>query len=257
MLSYRDLSDREFARLTVLTLDLDPTYVAAARVQWEEDKKLRWCAAMMAFYHTGYASEACDLEGDAFWSYLWGKISAPRPAERRHFRGVAAEKALISWRNDFGTPERFMAACMKNKFLDILGAGIPQVGTYFAWKAADYRESIFGYSMDWTDAEKHMVGLPISGLELMFPGEKPEHSIWRIADMIGDLPAPPQFSRTCGVESYETIACMIKSYRRGKNVGADIMEKRRDLEAVQNENAKELLSHMPPDPVDADFPRHL
>lgn len=256
MLTYRkDLPWQEFARLSIQTLDLDPVYVALAESGWSEEKLLRWCTAFTTYYHTGTACEVCDLEGDTFWTALWDRYDTnPRAAERRHFRGEAGRKALVAWRNTYGTPEKFALACMQSSFMKILNAGIPQVGQYFSWKWADFREAVFGYSMDWTEAEKHLVGLPQSGLKYLFPQERPESSIWRVVEAIGQTGAPPRFTRYCGLAEAETIACMLKAYYlNGKPIGKDIVERREQLlEATHHPNAIHLLHCFPKEPMDAD-----
>lgn len=250
MLKYdKSITWQEFARLSIETLDLDPIYVALYKSGWDEAKLMRWCAAFVTYYHTGTACAVCDLEGDEFWAELWNRYDKnPRAAERRHFRGEPGRKALKAWINTYKTPEGFMSACMKGSFLDTLNAGIPQIGQYMTWKVKDFREAVFGYETDWTDAEKHLVGLPCAGLEYLFPDEKPKDSVWKVVDAIKHIPAPPRMSRGCGLPEAETISCMAKAYfLNGKPIGKDIVEKRDDLNGG-GENAVHLLSVFPREP---------
>lgn len=243
---------QEFARLTIQTEDLDPVYCAMARSGWETPVLMRWCVAFCTYYHAGTACQLCDLEGDAFWSELWNRYgTAPRAAERRHFRGEAGKKAIIAWRERFGTPEKMAIACMPGSFKSLYNAGIPQVATYFTWKWMDFRESVFGYPVNWTGAEKALVALPCAGLEYLFPGVKPAESIMIVSEEIAKYAAPPRFERNCGLPEAETVACMAKGYYLNKNpIGHDILDKRTAL-AGYGERAQQLLAVMPKEPFDA------
>lgn len=253
MLTYnKDLPWQDFARLSIQTLDLDPVYVALANSGWDEAKLMRWCVGFITYYDMGCASDVCDLQGDEFWTALWDRYDTnPRAAERRHFRGEAGKKALKAWRNEFGTPEKMLGACMKSTFMDALNSGVPQIGTYFTWKVSDFRESVFGYDMDWSGAEKHLLGLPCSGLEFLFPDEKPAQSVWKIVEAVKDLPNPSLYVANCNIAVGETIACMAKAYyNNGKPIGKDIVERRDQLSTSNNENARHLASVFPVEPTD-------
>lgn len=256
MLTYnKDLPWQDFARLSVQTLDLDPVYVALVNSGWDEAKIMRWCVGFITYYDMGCASDVCDKQGDDFWEAIWRRYDDnPRAAERRHFRGEAGRKALKAWRNDYGTPEKMLGACMKSSFLKSLSCGVPQIGTYFSWKVCDFREAVFGYDLDWTGAEKHLLGLPCDGLKLLFPDEKPATSIWKVVDEIKGIKAPPQNKRGCGIPEAETVACMAKAYyKNGKPIGKDIVERRDQLATGRSENARHLASVFPADPQDKDF----
>lgn len=256
MLTYnKDLSWQEFARLSIETLDLDPVYVALVKSNWDEAKIMRWCVGFITYYDMGCASDICDLQGDEFWTALWNRYDTnPRAAERRHFRGEPGRKALKAWRNNYGTPEKMLGACMKGSFMEALEAGVPQIGPYFTWKVMDFREAVFGYDVDWTGAENHLMGLPCSGLEFLFPGEKPNESVWKVVEGIQSIFAPPWGKRNCGLPEAETIACMAKAYyKNGKPIGKDIVERREQLKDSGSNNARELYKVFPKDPKDEDF----
>lgn len=253
MLPYDEKLDwKEFARLTIATDDLDPVYVALYKSGMPEDMLMRWCAAFVTYYHMGTACQVCELQGDEFWYELWNRYdTAPRASERRHFRGESGRKALKSWINTYGTPEKFFQSCMRKSFMELLKANIPQIGTYFTWKCMDLREAVFGYDVDWSESEYHLVGLPMSGLEVIFPEcgkRKPmpySKALLELASAISHLDAPPRYARKCGVAEAETIACMIKAYYLNKKpIGKDIEEKRNDLLGY-GDIADHILSHMP------------
>lgn len=251
MLTYdKELPWQNYARLTVITNDLDPVYVALAKSGWEEEKIMRWCAAFIAFYHTGTACEAADLQGDEFWNFLWDRYdNNPRGSERRHFRGEAGKKALKAWRDTYSTPEKFLLACMKPSFMQTLKAGIPQIGTYFTWKVCDFREAVFGYDMDWSGAEHNMLATATNGLELLFPKEPYHESVFKLLEAIDDLYAPPRFDRKCGLAEAETVACGVRQYyTRGVPIGEDIVAKRTSL--GNSDNAKHLSTKFPKEPTE-------
>lgn len=256
MLTYnKDLPWQDFARLSIETLDLDPVYVALANSGWSEAKLMRWCVGFITYYDMGCASDVCDLQGDDFWTAIWDRYDTnTRAAERRHFRGEAGKKALKAWRNTYGTPERFLGDCMRGSFLETLNARIPQIGTYFTWKVMDFREAVFGYDVDWTKAEKHMVGLPCDGLKFLFPDEKPEHSVWKVVEAVKHLPNPSLHIDHCNIAVGETIACMAKAYyNNGKHIGTDIVERRNQLSSSNSDNARQLLTVFPLEPTDANL----
>jgi hypothetical protein len=261
MLTYEPyLPWQDFAMKTIATDDLDPVYVALYRSGMSEAKLMRWCAAFVTYYHMGTACELCELEGSDFWHKLWMVYdTAPRASERRHFRGQAGRKAIRWWAVEYKTPEAFFAACMQPSFMKLLNKGIPQIGTYFTWKCMDLREAVFGYHVDWTNAEKHLVTLPTQGMQVIFPElaeqAKPDYAaaLHRVADEIKYLMAPPRGVRSCGIAEAETVCCMAKSYYKNrKPIGKDIVEKRADLQGY-GDVADLILSHMPEEPFDTEI----
>jgi len=261
MLKYDpDLPWQRFALKTIMTDDLDPVYVALYRSNMPEAQLMRWCAAFVTYYHMGTACELCTLEGSDFWHKLWMIYdTAPRASERRHFRGEAGRKAIRRWAVEYKTPEAFFAACMQPSFMKLLNKGIPQIGTYFSWKCMDLREAVFGYHVDWTNAEHHLVTLPTQGMQVIFPElaeqAKPDYAaaLHRVADEIKYLNAPPRGVRSCGIAEAETVCCMAKSYYKNKKpIGKDIIEKRTDLQGY-GDIADLILSHMPEEPFDAEI----
>lgn len=258
MLTYDpNISWQRFAELTIATDDLDPVYVALYKCGMPEDMLMRWCAAFVTYYHMGTACQLCELKGDDFWTELWNRYDTnPRASERRHFRGDSGRKAMKAWINEYKTPEKFFAACMQPSFMKLLQKNIPQIGTYFTWKCMDLREAVFGYNVDWSEAEYHLVGLPMSGIEYIFPecGKKMPRAysdgLLEIASAISHIDAPPRHARKCGVAEAETVACMLKSYYMNKKpIGKDIVEKRHDLSGY-GPISDHIISFMPEEPFD-------
>ena len=256
MLTYKPtLEWPEYARLTVITNDLDPIYVALYKSGWDEAKLLRWCAAMVTYYHAGAACKLADLQGDDFWEALWHTYdTTPRSSERRHFRGEAGLKAMKHWINTYKTPEKFMLACMKPTFMDALRSGVPQIGVYFTWKACDFREAVFGYDVNWDGAERNMLKSATNGLDVLFgqEGVKLDYSkeILKIIDAIKALPAPPRYSRQCGIAEAETIACGVRQYYTHRvPIGQDIADKRNSLTGF-GDNSDHLITCFPKEPND-------
>ena len=257
MLTYdSSISWQEFAEKTIATDDLDPVYVALYKSGMPEAMLMRWCAAFVTYYHMGTACQVCALEGDEFWAELWNRYdTAPRASERRHFRGESGKKAIKSWINTYGTPERFFGACMKPSFMGLVNDHPAQIGTYFAWKCMDLREAVFGYDVNWSGSENHMVQLPKQGLDVIFgfeEGQKPDYAkaLLTVAEQIQHLKAPPRYVRSCGVAEAETVCCMAKAYYKNKKpIGKDIVEKRHDLTGW-GDIAEHILQNMPVEPFD-------
>ena len=102
-----------------------------------------------------------------------------------------------------------------------------------------------------------MLKTATNGLELIFPGEKYEESVFKVVDAISDLDAPPQNARKCGVAEAETVACGIRQYYlRGAPIGEDIVAKRDHL-LGGGDNADHLRSVFPQVPKDADYVSYL
>jgi hypothetical protein len=144
---------------------------------------------------------------------------------------------------------------MKPSFLGLIKDAPAQIGTYFTWKCMDLREAVFGYEVDWSGSERHMVELPKKGLDVIFgfgEDERPDYAkaLLTVADGIKHLKAPPRYSRQCGVAEAETVCCMAKAYYKNKKpIGKDIVEKRHDLKGY-GEIADHILSFMPEEPFD-------
>jgi len=261
MLTYEpDLSWQDFAAKTIATDDLDPVYVALHNCGMPEDMLMRWCAAFVTYYHMGTACKMCEYTGNKFWyELLMAYDTAPRATERRHFRGEAGRKALQRWWLDYSEPEKFFAACMQPSFMKLLNKNIPQVGTYFTWKCMDLREAVFGYDVDWTGSEKHLVTSPKQGMQIIFPelAEQPNpdyaEALHRVVDGIKHLKAPPRRVRSCGIAEAETVCCGAKQYYKNKTaVGHDILQKRAALQGY-GDIAEHILSFMPEEPFDIEI----
>jgi len=123
----------------------------------------------------------------------------------------------------------------------------------------DLREAVFGYDVDWSESEYHLVALPMQGLQVIFPelltAAKPNYAkaLMDVADAISYINAPPRNVRGCGVAEAETICCMAKAYyKNSKPIGKDIVEKRHDL-AGYGEIADHILSFMPEEPFELEL----
>jgi hypothetical protein len=249
-----DLPWQEFIRLEIQTKHLDPMYPALNSVGWSEAKLMRWCAAMVTYYNAGVACKLCDYQGDDFWHGLWDHYdTVKRPAERRHFRGDLGRKAIRFWRNEFATPEKFIQTCMKSTFMKALKSGVPQIGPYFTWKVCDYRESVFGYDLDWNGAENYLTKLALKGLDEVFKEGSYAEKLQIVIDEIAQYKDPARNIRQCGIAEAETAACSFRYYYGHQTpIGHDIVNKRRSLEGC-GENAEQLAAAIPKEPFDSDI----
>src|SRR5215471_11546823 len=83
---------KQFAKATIETHDLDPTYdfLYAAKMNLGEEWATRFALNYLCFYDMGGAVAAAEqTNGDTFWEYMLDNyVSFPRGTERRHSRGV-------------------------------------------------------------------------------------------------------------------------------------------------------------------------
>jgi hypothetical protein len=176
MVTYPILPVEDFGRALISTGDLDPVYIALARVDWPEEQRKRWLVAYWLFYHPGAACFMSETQphsaspGSDFWA--WAAIAAknetpapiskldfpasierwPRASERRHFRGDKSVKATLELARRFpGGHELvdFVAEAAPNYgALFNRVCSLPQFGPWMAFKVADMLERVMGVPVD-------------------------------------------------------------------------------------------------------------
>lgn len=118
-MNYPKLSIEEFGAHLLTSGDLDPVYLALNGCGFDNSMRNRWLTAYCAFYSAGFACWASEREGEQFWKVLAEAATNsteapcggrwPRASERRHFRGMQAEKAVEAWKEMYGSrPEDMM-----------------------------------------------------------------------------------------------------------------------------------------------------
>lgn len=251
----------EFTQVDIYTGDIDPTYWAINRALQEfgRDWTVRFCVGMLTYYHTGTAVQAASYEGTHFWDFL-RKVypTAPRAAERRHFRGPAGQWAINSMQQYSPNPARFFDkfkptyAGVKNE----CASNLDQFGPYFVLKICDYMDR--GLEMpiqSYVGLESNLPSLPLKAVKELHPNMRVEaafeKAITRARSV--NLPAPPLFDRPIGPAEVETILCDWKRARTGSSwVGADVEDKKHAFSTCNLKEADLMASWMPEVP-----PRNL
>lgn len=231
-------SFEEFARVDIYTGDIDPVYFAIyrAREHFGHDWATRFAVGMLCFYHTGTAAQAADYEGEEFWDFILSRYdTAPRAAERRHWRGQQGLRSLQSMRNWSPNPNDFFKGfgdsysqvkrCCENN--------LKGFGAYFVLKICDYMDRCLGLPIHHYDGlESNLPTLPAQAAELLYPGYRASHAFEMACKRLEPLGllAPPLFDRLIGPAEVETILCDWKRAKYGNHlVGDDVLDKRTSL----------------------------
>lgn len=272
-MTYERLPIEAFGRALIETGDLDPVYIALAKVEWAEEQHKRWLVAYWLFYHPGVA---CYLSENAFWHHA--KVAArnelpsplndrwPRASERRHFRGDKCVAAVDELARRFPGGHELVDFVAQpapdyNQMFNRV-CSLPQFGPWMAFKVADMLERCMDVQVDFDlgsvtmfdDPKKaalmvarDRLGLPASARfrdERATVRQVVEHLIGEFKD----LSAPPSNDRPIGLQEVETVLCKWKSHMNGHYaVGRDCREIREGLAAwaTVSPAAAEFLHYMP------------
>ena len=254
---------RDFARLTIETNDLDPTYVFlhAARKDKGDDWATKFAMHYLCFYDLGEAVTVADAcSQDEFWAFVakhYDKFK--RGTERRHSRGDVGQTYIFNLAQ-CGTPEQIwnqmyvptytgMVERFKKHFQ---GCGF---GPYFLWKVLDFQERIWERPVKLTldDAVKWCPDDPRKCAKILWPGIAFKDVMEFVATYISTFPAPPNGNRPCSYQEAETVLCMLKGYfiTKTHTIGDDIESK-----YAQLSNKPEYLRYLPPRLDWSQYERH-
>lgn len=224
----------QFGAIDIHTGDIDPVYFMLNQFYHEDELKAkRWALAFLCFYHTGTAAKAAEFRGKEFYAYIREVYpTAPRAAERRHWRGAQGLRSLDSIEAFAPSPEDFWSRLGECKSYGdvrrICESGqLVGFGSYFVLKIVDFLDRCFCTPISYEGLEKNLPSLPAEALKL-HGGSL--HSL-RDEFQKRQLFAPPLYDRLIGLGEVETILCDWKRAKYGRHqIGDDIMEKRRDFE---------------------------
>lgn len=244
---------REFAKITIETNDLDPTYVFlhGAKQDKGEDWASKFALHYLSFYDLGgavKAAEYCNQEN--FWEYVIEHFDKfKRGTERRHSRGDIG-KTYIKNLADIGTPEFIwgemyattysgLAIKFKRHFANC------GFGPYFLWKVLDFQERIWGRPilLSLEEAVCYCPDDPRKCARILWP-EKHFHEVLAlVTDYISQFKAPPTYDRRCSYQEAETVLCMLKGYfiTKTHTIGDDIESKYEQLKDMPD-----MLKYLPP-----------
>lgn len=173
-MAYRKHEVVEFGRILFESADLDPIYVALNVLNLDENYLSRWLVAYWLFYNAGFAAYAAEHSSFAYWKVL--SIAAanieptpfggrwPRGAERRHFRGVVAEKAVAMLSHRYSEPEALLEYLLRGpKDVRAVMGRVQEhylFGSWIAFKVADMLDAVWGEPIDQTDVSAFLYDTP-------------------------------------------------------------------------------------------------
>lgn len=243
----------DFARVTVQTKDLDPTYdfLWNARQEMGDNWADRFALHMLMFYDLGGAVAAAQQTNEHnFWEYVLDNYTAfPRGTERRHSRGTLG-LGYVTELSKRGSPTKLLGKMtgeyytylVKTVERDFKGCGF---GPYFIWKVLDYQERCLGRAIYLTLDEclKYMPAEPRKCAATLWPHTSLRVVVDGVRKAIYNLPAPGSPDRLCSYQEVETVLCMLKGYfiTKTHTIGDDIDEKHEQLRKWP-----EFLKFLPP-----------
>jgi hypothetical protein len=244
---------RDFAKVTIETNDLDPSYVFLYNIKKDkgDDWARRFVVHYLMFYDLGEALMAAEAtDNDSFWDYviLYYPIFH-RGTERRHFRGENGMKCVLNLK-DVGTPAqiwRAMTAPTYTRLTDVFANTFHHCGfgPYFIWKVLDFQERVWGekITLSLEEVVRWCPDEPRRCAAIIWPVLPFHKSVQIVTDYISQFQAPPGYDRPCSYQEAETILCMIKGYfiTKTHTIGDDIDSKYKQLAKWP-----ELTKYLPP-----------
>jgi hypothetical protein len=249
----------EFAKVDVYTGDIDPTYWAIhrARSVFGHGWATRFAVAMLCYYHTGTAAQAADYEGDDFWSFINDQYkTAPRAAERRHWRGQQGINSLNSMYQFSPNPDEFFQKIADKSegyywgVKKVCENHLKGFGAYFVLKICDYMDRCLDLPINqkYAGLDVNLPTLPAQAASLLCPGEPIPRAFLIACARVQELGllAPPLFDRPVGPAEVETILCDWKRAKYGNHVvGDDVADKRESLVGY-GPHAERMIELFPP-----------
>lgn len=229
---------RDFAKATILTNDLDPTYVFLynAKKELGESWATRFAVHYLCFYDLGGAIRAANQTHDnTFWAYVLGNYREfPRGTERRHSRGELG-LGYVTELSKRGSPQRvwewmgnsrnYSDLVLRFK-MDFQNCGF---GPYFIWKVLDFQERIWDnpITLSLDEAVKYCPNDSRKCAAILWPDKDFKTALTDVTDYISQFLAPPKGDRPCSYQEAETILCMLKGYfiTKTHTIGDDVDSK--------------------------------
>lgn len=283
-MTYERLPIETFGRRLIISGDLDPIYIGLAGARLSVLQLDRWLIAYWCFYNAGVASWLSELEGHNFWEYMrraavneeeappggrW-----PRGAERRHFRGALATRAIADLTRRYPDAPEMMVGYIAGdqivEFKDVYRRAQDHVGfgPWIAFKIADMIERCLHRPVIFDDAALFLFKDPAMAVDMVWSERAPaipnsingmrvkslpekarrDRVVLGLMREFADLPAPPSGDRAVGIQEIETVLCKWKSHMNGHYpIGKDTHEIRETLTqwAPHSEAAGRMLAAMP------------
>lgn len=276
-MSYDVLPIKAFGVHLLETNDLDPLYVALHGSGWSDDVKKRWLLAYWCYYHAGVACYMAEQPSTGtYWTAMMVAAANatpapaggrwPRAKERRHFRGVACERA-VAWLSAQDPVDRINGLLDAGTMAEVAKrVGVwPLFGPWISFKAGDMLERCLSIPISFQEAEVFIFKDPAEAAlrlwrqhERLPDDARPKDAATRtriihavvehLLGVFSSYGAPPSFNRSVGLQEVETILCKWKSHCNGHYpLGNDIREISDGLEPWVKVTglAEQLLSAMP------------
>lgn len=277
-MNYAQLDILSFGEHLITSGDLDPVYIALHKAELDPVTLKRWMLVYWTFYHCGVASYIADApDAHQFWE-RWRTAALnveptpagtrwPRGHERRHMRGLNAEKC---WEAMMGryyeAPDTFVDYCVPGP--SSCSAVVTRVrshvqfGPWIGFKVADMTERVLGIPVDFKNAEVFIFDDPKRAALLFWrlsqnqpEGARPrdeakvlEMVVSHLTESFAKHKAPPLHDRPIGLQEVETVLCKWKSHLNGfYPLNNDILEIRAGLQPWlgYSETAARFLAAMP------------
>lgn len=275
---YERLDILKFGRHLIESEDLDPVYCALNKMELPHDQLCRWLIAYWCLYHCGAASYLSELEGSNFWRGLLMAAHNeeptpiggrwPRGHERRHFRGLAATKAVRVLHERYGEAPEAMVdyiaeAAPSYEAVAQRAQEHPLFGPWISFKIADMVERVLGCKVDFDQAAVFMFKDPVKAALILWRQKmglseyvKPKREDLAIQSVVNyltgefkDMMAPPLYDRAIGLQEVETVLCKWKSHLNGHYpLENDLWEISTGLQEWHDscKTARSMFSAMPP-----------
>lgn len=235
----------EFGNELLRSKDLDPTYVILYEVKWSRDVLKRWLTAYWFFYDVGTASWITSQDG--FYGAVRSCLKhAPRGAERRHFRGDAAAKAVDQWERRWPEPTRAIDSWSAETFEEYaaMAKAEAHVGDWIVYKMADMTERVLARPLKFPNDMTGWYSEPKAGAMLVareLGASSANEAVQELLRYRWETYAPPRFDRPVGIQEVETICCKFKAYRAGRyEAGTDWKAIRNSLRRTKSARGDEL-----------------
>jgi hypothetical protein len=242
------LSIYDFGSRLLSAGDLDPVYTLV----WHaglDDKLCPWLLAYWCFYDVGTASWITEHRD--YWLAMEmaaGSKEYHRGRERRHFRGVNAEKS-VAYLRGIGLEELF-ARLVEPIRSTPSGLDVKTImsrvqmwvgfGPWIAFKVADMLERLAVCEVHFDDAAMFLFESPRKGAEMLWvtehdneeniPDGVGQRAVSQVIDRMKVYKSPPRYERPINAQEAETLLCKWHAYMNGHyHVGEDVVACRRSL----------------------------
>lgn len=231
----------EFAKATIETKDLDPTYdfLYAVKKEMGHEWATRFTLNYLCFYDLGGALAAANQTTEEnFWEYTLDNYTKfPRGTERRHSRGEVGLR-YIKHLAVKGSPLQLWGKMHADNYTDLVRAFQRDFqrcgfGPYFVWKVMDFQDRIFGrpISLSIEEAIKYCPDDPRKCAAILWPSMRFGEVLELVTQFIQQFTAPGEPNRNCSYAEAETLLCMLKGWGITKThvIGDDVESKYEQL----------------------------